>query len=133
MHPLSEWAGQLGENGLFDLREVLFIGHLGAVGISDVEGVNDFVAEGGDLGRPDVEIAVGQGTGDPVENADAVGSPNLYDGGHRGRVVVEKDPRLGWAGSGGSGPAGVGPHPVRQAGLERQAAAERPLHVGPDP
>src|SRR5947199_7795074 len=61
---------------------------LAAGGVDDVEGVDDFSADGGHLGVEDVEVEVGQRPGDAVQHGDAVGGAHLDEGAARRRLVV---------------------------------------------
>ena len=57
----------------------------------DIEGVYGRAALGANLGTGDVEVQVGQGPGNGVEEADAVFGFDLDDGPGSGGFVVEED------------------------------------------
>ena len=59
-----------GLDGPLDGGDLGGLGELPAVGATHVEGIDHGRPEGGDLGRGDVEVALDEGPGDPVELAD---------------------------------------------------------------
>src|SRR5690349_21353942 len=109
-----------GENGLPDLGRVVGIEAL------DVERVHDLVSQRRHLRRADVEVAVRERAGDPVEQRHAVPRADLHD--RRGlgeRVVHVYD---GWRG--GQRRRGVRARPLGEAGLDGEASGQGAFHVG---
>ncbi len=69
------------------------VGDLPAGGVADVERVDDLRADRGHERLADVEVELGEGPGDAVEQADRVGGLHVDDRGRLRRAVVERRPR----------------------------------------
>ena len=112
-----------------DGREPARVGHLGPVGLPDVEGVNHHFAQGGDPGRDHVEVRLEEGPGDPVQQPDLVGGPHLEDGGRLGGLVVHAD--VAARAGGRRSPAGGGRPARARRAARRWPCGRRARRPGP--
>ena len=74
-----------------DSIEPLRFGHLFPAFGPDVKGINHLAADGGHPGCADVEAFTSEAVGQPVQEADLVGSSNFHNGGVGGRLIVRQD------------------------------------------
>src|SRR5262249_53972690 len=63
---------------------------LGAEQVSDIEHVDDTLAEGGDVGGGDVEVELGQRRGQLIQQSGPIKAGHLDDGVAIGPVIVDR-------------------------------------------
>ena len=113
-----------------DLGHDLDLDDLGARPVPNVERIDDVRAERLDLGRPDVEVEIAQGLGDPVQHADRVRRFDVDHGCVVGRSVVERDPRAFRRRQ--PALASVRSRPIGEASLDGQPAVQGAVEVRDD-